>query len=204
MTDGGETEREARRGAYQAALARRVLRFYLGRPGADGGLAQRQIWFRSTPDFDAEIRRLFLGDWEAAAAGRLDALATTPVGGLALIVVLDQFPRNMFRRRGRAFASDAKARHIATAALGRGFDAGLQAVERLFMYLPFEHSEDMADQERSVALFPALGNETWTDSAVRHRDIIARFGRFPHRNAALGRASTPQELAFLLEPDSSF
>jgi uncharacterized protein (DUF924 family) len=121
------------------------------------------------------------------------------------VILLDQFPRNMFRGTAEAFASDAKAREIANLALESGHDHDLAQEERLFLYLPLEHSEELADQERCVELMRAL-DETplWHDYAVRHRDIIARFGRFPHRNAVLGRDSTAEECEFLMQPGSSF
>ena len=125
-------------------------------------------------------------------------------GCLALIVLLDQFSRNMFRGTARAFAADAKALSVACAALDRGFDQEAPAVLRSFFYLPFEHSEVLADQERSVALFEALGDADGLDYAIRHHDIIARFGRFPHRNELLGRENTPEESTFLTQPGSRF
>jgi uncharacterized protein (DUF924 family) len=127
-----------------------------------------------------------LSDWEA-----------TPDGALALAIVLDQFPRNMFRNDARAFATDAMARDIADRALARGFDRQLAAADRPFLYLPFEHSESVADQERSLGLFKALGDAELLRWAELHADIVRRFGRFPHRNAVLGRVSTPEERAFL-------
>ena len=182
----------------------RVLSFWFGEPDADGSFSKRQEWFRKDPTFDAEITERFGGDYEKAARGDLDALMATAEGCLALLVLLDQFPRNMFRASPRAFATDAKAREVTRHALEQGFDAALAPVQRVFVYLPLEHSEDLADQERMVALAEALGDADLVDYAVRHRDIIARFGRFPHRNAALGRASTEEEAAFLQEPNSSF
>jgi uncharacterized protein (DUF924 family) len=122
-----------------------------------------------------------------------------------LCVLLDQVPRNLFRGQGRAFASDAAARAIAREAIDQGFDRNLPQPQRLFLYLPFEHSESLADQDESVRLIGALDeNPTWKDYAIRHRDVIARFGRFPHRNAALGRRNTAEETAFLATPGSSF
>ena len=183
---------------------RRVLSFWFGEPGADGSLPKRQEWFRKDPAFDAAIAEGFGGDCEKAARGDLDALMATAEGCLALLILLDQFPRNMFRGSRLAFATDGKAREVTRHALKHGFDAALAPVQRVFLYLPLEHSEDLADQERMVALAEALGDADLVDYAVRHRDIIARFGRFPHRNAALGRASTEEEAAFLQEPNSSF
>jgi uncharacterized protein (DUF924 family) len=137
----------------------------------------------------------------------------TPEGALALLILLDQFPRNLFRGTARAYAADAKARAVADAAIAAGHDRVMSSCGRLFCYLPFEHSEALADQDRCVAMFqsipvaPDFDAETHAGavrSAHRHREIIARFGRFPHRNAALGRATTPEEAAFLREPNSSF
>jgi uncharacterized protein (DUF924 family) len=134
---------------------------------------------------------------EAAAAGRLSAWESTAEGTLALLILLDQFPRNMFRDSARAFATGPLARSIAAGALVRGFDAQVPADMRSFFYLPFEHSEDMADQERALALYKAAGNADNLKWAELHADIIRRFGRFPHRNAVLGRVTTAEEQAFL-------
>ena len=154
-------------------------------------------WFAKSDAFDAEIRTRFLATYEAAAAGRLSEWEATPDGALALTLVLDQFPRNMFRHDPRAFAADPTARGVAERALARGFDGQFPAAERSFFYLPFEHSEAMADQERCCALFRAMGDAELLQWAELHADIIRRFGRFPHRNAVLGRATTPAEKSFL-------
>jgi uncharacterized protein (DUF924 family) len=159
--------------------------------------AGEQKWFDIDDAFDAEIKQRFLPTYEAAAAGTLSDWEATPDGALALTVVLDQFPRNMFRRDPRAFAADAAARAVADRALARGFDRQVPQNERLFFYLPFEHSEAMADQERCCDLFRTLGNADQLRWAELHADIIRRFGRFPHRNAALGRTPTPEEKAYL-------
>jgi uncharacterized protein (DUF924 family) len=165
----------------------------------------RPKWFVRSDELDQEIRDNFSELHARAAAGALDAWAATPRGALALAILLDQFPRNMFRGIAEAFASDPQARAVARAAIDAGLDHDLSQEERLFLYLPLEHSEDLADQERCVELMRALDEEpTWLDYAVRHRDIIARFGRFPHRNAILGRVSTPEECEFLMQPGSSF
>ena len=187
-----------------AEVTERVLAFYLGEPGEDGRLPRREEWFKPDAAFDAAIRGGFLADHEAAAAGVLDGLMESADGCLALVLLLDQFPRNMFRGQARAFATDATALTIARHAVERRWDEARDPVERMFLYMPFEHSEDLAAQERSVALFARLGDEKLDDYAVRHRDIVARFGRFPHRNATLGRRSTAEETAFLAEPGSSF
>ena len=153
-------------------------------------------WFENDAGFDAEIRARFLATYEAAAAGGL-AWDDNPQGALALVIVLDQFPRNMFRDSARAFAADLLAREVASRAIARGFDQRVPAAERMFFYLPFEHSEKLADQERCVALNRATGDAEATKWAEHHADIIRRFGRFPHRNAVLGRATTAEEQAFL-------
>jgi uncharacterized protein (DUF924 family) len=154
-------------------------------------------WFTKSDAFDAEIRTRFLATYEAAAAGKLSDWEATPDGALALTLVLDQFPRNMFRHDPRAFAADTTARGVAERALARGFDSQFPAAERSFFYLPFEHSEAMADQERCCALFRAMGDADLLRWAELHADIIRRFGRFPHRNAVLGRTTTPEEKSFL-------
>ena len=159
--------------------------------------AGEQKWFGKNDAFDAEIKSRFLPTYEAAAKGALADWEATPEGALALTIVLDQFPRNMFRRDARAFAADAAARAVADRALARGFDRQVPEDQRLFFYLPFEHSEAMADQDRCCALIKALGNPDLLHWAELHADIIRRFGRFPHRNAVLGRTTTPAEKAYL-------
>lgn len=154
-------------------------------------------WFRGGEAFDAECRARFLDAHFAAARRECEGWMDTAEGALALLVLLDQIPRNVFRGSGHAFASDGLALHYATRAIAAGFDAASEAGLRMFFYLPFEHSEDMADQDRAVALFAALGNANLLAYANAHRDVIARFGRFPHRNAALGRTNTPDEQAWL-------
>ena len=154
-------------------------------------------WFDKDDAFDAEIRRRFLGLHEEAAAGKLGQWEQSAEGALALLILLDQFPRNMFRGQARAFATDPLARAVAAGAIVRGFDARAPEGMRSFFYLPFEHSESLADQDKSVAFFTAIGDAENLKWAELHRDIIRRFGRFPHRNAALGRATTPEEQKFL-------
>ncbi len=154
-------------------------------------------WFKKDAVFDDEIRQQFLAAHEAAAAGKLNAWEQSAQGALALLILLDQFPRNMFRGDARAFATDPLARAIAAGAIVRGFDSQVAAEMRGFFYLPFEHSEDLADQERSVAIYKAIGDADGVKWAQVHADIIRRFGRFPHRNAVLGRVTTPEEQAFL-------
>jgi uncharacterized protein (DUF924 family) len=153
-------------------------------------------WFTKDTVFDDDIRTRFLATYEAAAARTL-AWDDTAEGALALLIVLDQFPRNMFRGSARAFAADPLAREIATRAIARGLDSQVAVAERGFFYLPFEHSETLADQQRCVALNRATGDADALKWAELHADIIRRFGRFPHRNAVLGRATTAEEQAFL-------
>ena len=159
--------------------------------------AGEKKWFAKNDAFDAEIKSHFLETYEAAAAGKLSGWEATPESAVALVIVLDQFPRNMFRRDARAFAADAAARGVADRALMRGFERQVPEELRIFFYLPFEHSEAMADQERCCALFKTLGNADLLHWAELHADIIRRFGRFPHRNAVLGRTTTPDEKAYL-------
>lgn len=158
-------------------------------------------WFGKSDTFDADLRARFEAAHHAAARGELDAWAATAEGALALLLVLDQFPRNLFRGSAHSYATDGKARAIARAAIAAGHDVQTDAELQMFFYLPFEHSEDLADQHRAVALFEALcerlGDRALMKWATLHRDLIQRFGRFPHRNAALGRETTAEEQAFL-------
>ena len=186
-----------------------ILDFWFGRPGGEGYGGKREIWFEKNDNFDAEIHEYFMTDYEAAKAGQLDPMQRTARGALALVILLDQFPRNMFRGDARAFATDAQAREVAGAAIACGFDKALTPVERRFFYLPFEHGENLADQARYAWYarehLPADDDRDKSlEYGRNHRVIIERFGRFPHRNAALGRTSTPEEIAFLDEPNSSF
>ena len=164
-------------------------------------------WFAQNADFDREIVQRFQADYERAAQGQLAHWTETARGGAALILVLDQFPRNMFRNDSRAFATDPLAQQIAEQMIAAGLDRQLRLVERYFVYVPFMHSEQRAHQQRSVMLFQQMAAQRAyfdTSYALRHQQVIARFGRFPHRNGVLGRASTPAELAFLKQPGSSF
>jgi len=160
-------------------------------------------WFARSDAFDAAIRLKFEPVHMAAARGKYDGWAADPEGALALVILLDQFPRNLYRGGGHAFATDGKARAIAKAAIAAGHDRQVDAALRGFFYLPYEHSESLADQETGIALYEALQAETGDTEGLKwallHRDIIARFGRFPHRNPALGRTTTPAEQAFLDE-----
>jgi len=153
-------------------------------------------WFAKDPEFDRRFRERFLLDHEAAARGELSSWQATPEGALALIILLDQFPRNAFRDTARMYATDASARKAAALALAAGYDRSFPLELRKFFVLPFAHSEDLADQERSVALARQLGAEDLAH-AEHHRDIVRRFGRFPHRNRILGRQSTPEETEYL-------
>ena len=186
------------------SLAAEILAFWFP-PGTH---AERDVWFRKGEAFDREIRERFGAALAAGIAGAFGEWCTTPHGSLARVVLLDQFTRNAFRGTPDAFAGDARALATAQAAIERGFEAALGPYERWFLYMPFEHSEDLAMQERSVELFATLAKQTGVDGplpwAEKHRDVIRRFGRFPHRNAILGRASTPEEIAFLAQPGSSF
>jgi uncharacterized protein (DUF924 family) len=183
-----------------------VLLFWFGGPAERGKRHKR--WFEKSDAFDAEVRERFLPLYEAAVAGELSAWKAEPQACLAFIVLLDQFPRNMFRGTPRAFAADPLALDAARHAVSRGYDRTMVPVERLFIYVPFEHSEALEDQLLACELTKSLeGFEETSDAyryAVAHRDIVQRFGRFPHRNAILGRPSTPEELEFLRQPGSSF
>jgi uncharacterized protein (DUF924 family) len=189
-----------------------VLDFWFGAPTDPGYALPRRAWFEKDPAFDADIERRFGALIELALAGGLDhwsARPTQALPALAQVIVLDQFTRNVFRGSARAFAGDALALAAAQAMVGCGADLALTGVQRQFAYLPFEHAEDLALQYRSVQLFGQLERDApalagLVDWARRHHDIVARFGRFPHRNAALGRASSAEELAFLLTPGSGF
>ncbi len=195
------------------AAARAVLDFWFLAPGAPAGGAARPArpeWFRKDPAFDAAIRERFGKDVDAALAGEREAWNSGAAGCLALILLLDQFTRNIFRDTPQAFAGDAAALALADTAIADACDRALPPVRRWFLYLPFMHAESLPVQERSVALFGELARQggdafaSALDYAVRHRDVIARFGRFPHRNAILGRESTLAESAFLKLPGSSF
>lgn len=161
-------------------------------------------WYRKDPVVDSEIAKRFGAAYERLRDGVPPAWLAEPRSMLAAILVLDQFPRNMFRDDPRAFATDRAALALAKRAIGEGLDMRLAPEQRAFIYMPFQHSEAATDQEQSIALFTALGNPLNLDFARKHQAIIARFGRFPHRNSVLGRTSTPAELAFLQEPGSSF
>lgn len=199
-----------------AATPADVLRFWLGAHPIDVQAMQgvQGQWFAKDEAFDAELRARFGATLAAARAGRLDGWAQSAEGRLALLIVLDQFTRNAFRGQPESFAGDAQALALAREGIARGHDQAVPPMARIFCYLPLEHAEDAAQQARSAALFQALRDapdaeprtffDVTLDFAHKHQDVIARFGRFPHRNAILGRASTPEELAYLAQPGSGF
>ncbi len=185
-----------------------MLDFWFGAIGSTEYARPREAWFKKSDAFDDTIRARFLDLHRQAADGQLQAWQAAPDSLLALIVVLDQFPRNLFRGSSRAFATDAQALAAAQLAVSRGYERMLAPVQRWFVYLPFEHAEDPALQRRCLELFEGLRDDPDSagtiDYARRHFEIVARFGRFPHRNDALGRSSTPEELEFLRQPGSGF
>ena len=156
-----------------------------------------KLWFAQNAEFDGRVRWEFFGAHQSAAYGILDGWAGDAEGALALILLLDQFPRNIFRGLARAFGTDAKALAVANAAIARGFDAAYEVPMKRFFYLPAMHSENLRDQDACLEKCAAAGDEEGVKFARVHRDIIARFGRFPHRNLLLGRTTTPEEQAFL-------
>jgi uncharacterized protein (DUF924 family) len=184
---------DAEAGMERNATIDEVLSFWRG--------AGPDKWFTKDEAFDRQCRERFLLTHEAAARGDLEEWELSPDGALALCILLDQFPRNMFRGEARAFATDAMAREAARALLARADE--LSPDERLFAWLPFEHSESLEDQNLACDLIAPLGEELLR-YAQRHREIIERFGRFPHRNAILGRTSTPEEIEFVKQPGSGF
>lgn len=184
-----------------------LLDFWFGPVGDADRECHRAIWFKSTDEFDAALRREFLSDYEAAAAGALLSWEASAEGALALVLLLDQVPRNIFRETPRAYATDAAACATADRALERGFDQMVPPAWRLFFYMPFHHSENIADQRRSVALSNALPRNPDRRGSLRrygcpYIEVIERFGRFPHRNEILGRQSTAAEIAFLSRKNS--
>jgi uncharacterized protein (DUF924 family) len=162
----------------------------------------RPLWFNSTPAFDTELRESFLHTYGAALNGELAHWADSPQGALALVICLDQLPLNMFRGQAESFAGEAASRQIAAAAIERGFDQALDKIQKVFLYMPFMHSEDLADQDRAIALFGQADLSDNLHWAKHHREIVSRFGRFPHRNAILGRQSTREELDYLASDEA--
>jgi uncharacterized protein (DUF924 family) len=167
--------------------AEEVRRFWFGLPP--------ESWWRSDPDFDAGVRERFLPLWEEQRSRLAEDFLGSAGQAVAAAILFDQFPRNMFRGHADSFATDHLARAIARGALDRGYDAELDQAERIFLYMPFQHSEDLADQQRALTLFAAMGDPELLHYARLHHDVIERFGRFPHRNAILGREPRPDELA---------
>ena len=198
------------------ASSESVLDFWFGPPGSAVEVAGRQskLWFGKSPANDQAVIERFSAALTAATAGQLDYWASTPRGRLALVIVLDQFPHHIHRDQPQAFATDPQSLALSLVALESGEDRQLAPIERVFLYLPLEHAESIAMQERSVSLYEQLAQEAaaderalfdgFLDYARKHLDVVARFGRFPHRNAILGRASTPDELEFLKQPGSRF
>lgn len=174
---------------------RTIIEFWFSEPG-------RQLWFNSTPEADRALHQRYGELWQQAANGAFGDWEETAEGVLALAIVLDQFPLNMFRGQALSFSTEATARAIAERAIERGFDRNLEPIQRFFLYLPFMHSESLADQDRSVELFRDAGLTDSLKWAEHHRAIIRRFGRFPHRNAPLGRESTTEELAWLASDEA--
>jgi uncharacterized protein (DUF924 family) len=193
-----------------------VLAFWFGPPGSAAEVAGRQtrLWFGKSVENDRAVAERFSGTLVAAAAGQLDHWAGTPRGHLALVIVLDQFPHHIHRDQPQAFATDPQALAHSLAALAAGEDRQLAPIERVFLYLPLEHAESVGMQDHSVSLYEKLAREAaanervlfdnFLDYARKHRDVVARFGRFPHRNAILGRPSSSDELEFLKQPGSRF
>ncbi|MBE9247830.1 DUF924 domain-containing protein [Dolichospermum sp. LEGE 00240] len=178
-----------------------ILDFWFGHLNDPNYGKIQPFWFEKQPDFDAKVRDFFLEDYQKAVAGYLHDWMNSPETCLALILLLDQFPRNMFRDTPQAFATDWEALSLAQHATNKGYDRQLLAVQRWFIYLPFEHSENIGDQRKCIKLFQSLSHDPYSAKAIasafQHKEIIARFGRFPHRNAILGRISTPEEEEFL-------
>jgi uncharacterized protein (DUF924 family) len=193
-----------------------ILDFWFGSHDslAATAAAKSRLWWGKDPATDRLIRERFGPALELAAGGKLDAWGASAEGCLALILLSDQFPRNIHRGSAAAFAFDAAARDRCRSGIARGLDRELGLLQRVFFYLPLEHSESIADQDRSVMLFETLAREApqqdrrlfegYADFARRHREIVARFGRFPHRNVIVGRPSSREEESFLLQPGSSF
>ncbi|MCB1796170.1 MAG: DUF924 domain-containing protein [Candidatus Competibacteraceae bacterium] len=177
------------------AVVAEVLEFWFAE-------AVKLLWFAATPEFDEALRQRFLATCRAATTGQLEDWERMPLGALALVIVLDQFPLNLFRGQPESFATEAAARAVANRAITRDFDREMSPEQRLFLYLPFMHSEALADQDRSVRLYQQAGLEENLRFAHHHRDLIRRFGRFPHRNTILGRESSPEEVAYLASPEA--
>lgn len=188
--------------------AKALLTFWFGEAPTQPTDTARKAWFEKNADFDLEMKTRFLDDHRRARAGELDSWKRTPQTAVALLLLLDQFPRNVFRGTPESFASDAQARKVASDVVASGMDQKVPELWRWFIYLPFEHSESLDDQKLSLRLFQSLEghppSKLGIDYAQKHFDVIQRFGRFPHRNAVLERESTASEEAFLKTPGSSF
>ncbi len=193
-----------------------VIRFWFGEShsSADINAQKKRVWWSKNEEIDAEITARFSELVDAVASGELDHWNESHQGLLASIICTDQFPRNIYRGHSRSFSYDAVALRFARQAVAMGFDRKVQLIKRVFIYMPFEHSEEISDQEQAVALMQSLVDQAadeekeifagFLNFAIRHRDVVAEFGRFPHRNTILGRESTEQEIAFLEQPGSSF
>lgn len=210
--DTSPPERPQDKIGYQSR-AQAILAFWFGEPGDPDYGHYHRAWFVKNADFDTQIRQQFLTDTEKAAAGEYDGWLATPETAVALLLLLDQFPRNLYRGSALSFATDDRALKVAQHLVDTGADKSLPPFHRFFIYLPFEHSEAIAHQNRCIELLralvqaePALSEELkdGLDYAIRHRQVIERFGRFPHRNEILGRQNTPAEKAFLEQPGSRF
>jgi len=203
---------------HSVAVVNRIIDFWFGEL-KDGGVPPRahsRMWWEKDPTVDEYIRKNFEADLINAREGKLRGWENTPEGTLALIILLDQFSRNIYRDKLEAFSQDSRALDLATRGIQKGFDGVLHPVKRIFFYMPFEHSEDIKVQKRSIELYRGLEKEFWSppelaeilsssrDYAEKHYAIVERFGRYPHRNRILGRISTPEEIEFLKQPSSSF
>lgn len=177
-----------------------ILTFWFGTTDMSADIEKNDLWFKSTPEFDAALIDRFEAVHERAAAGDLDHLRDTPAECLALVISLDQFPRNIYRSTGKAFHTDAKACAESHFALESGYDKALSLEPRKFFYLPLVHSENLADQDMAVEMYRYFDDEKSMQSAIGHRDAIRQFGRFPHRNKVLGRVNTPEEEEYLKIP----
>ena len=186
-----------------AELTTQIFQFWFGQSALDQPIVFKQSWYDPEPGFDEQVAERFALDYQQAASGTLAPLLRSPAGCVALVLLLDQFPRNMFRGTARAFTTHEQARAVTRHAIKNEFDTGLSLYPRMFLYMPLEHSESLTDQDDSVSLFRALGAEDQLDHARRQHEIIAEFGRFPQRNEAVGRDSTPAERAFLEREDAS-
>lgn len=179
----------------QAVSSDEIIEFWFSEPVS-------KLWFRSTPAFDNELRERFGEVYEQAAQGELADWQASAHGALALVILLDQIPLNIFRGQAQSFATEHQAREVAGSAIAHGFDQQLTDAQKAFMYMPYMHSEDLRDQDRSVELYSKAGLDSNLRFARHHRELIRRFGRFPHRNAILGRASTSEEIEYLNSSDA--